>query len=340
MAVITLKIVVGNLERVQTVFDQIKVYRSINGISGTYAELTGLGTRIALVSTMMVYEYTDIAGHADYFYKTSYYNSSSGLESSKSDAQQGEGDAALDIISVDELKTNYLFGLDLTNDAGIAYPETLYEWFIKSAVSWLEIRLDLPLRPKIIVEEKHDYIWQDYRDFIRIHLQQSPVIEVEEGRMVLPAGQEVQNFDPSWFNLRKDSGELHIIPGSGSVGTILFTAAGAWLPFMRGAERYIPDVFRVKYTAGFESGQVPQVIRDTVGKIASFGPLNIAGDLLGGAGIASQSLSIDGLSQTYNTTSSATNAGYGARLLQYRLEIKQVLPTLQRYFKGPRLAVV
>lgn len=339
MAVITLKIVVGNIDRVMEVFDQIKVYRSTTGLTGTYSEITGAGTRLALVSDTTIYEYTDTSGDADYYYKTSYYHSTSSLESSLSDGQQGEGDPALDIITVAELQTNYLFGLDMTDDAGTAFPDSLYEWFIKSAVSWIEHRLDLPLRPKVVEDERHDYNYEDYRKFIYLHLKYYPVIEVESVEMVLPAGQVVQDFDPEWFNLRKDSGVLHIVPGAGGANTILFGAGGAWLPFMRGSHRFVPDVFRIKYTAGFECGQVPDVIKDLVGKVASFGPLNIAGDLLGGAGIASQSLSIDGLSQTYNTTSSATNAGYGARLLQYKMEIKQIIPTLQRYYKGPRLAV-
>lgn len=338
MAVITVKIVVANIDNVMDTFNRIKIYRSTTGLSGIYTELTDVSTRIALESSVTVYEYVDESGDADYYYKVSYFHSTSLLESSKSDAQKGEGDAALDIISVAELKSNYLFGLDLTDDAGNEYPDSMYEWFIKSAVSWLELKLDLPLRTRSIEDERHDYTREEYTKYIYIHLKTYPVIEVEEVQMVLPAQQVVQTFDPDWFNLRKDSGVLHIIPGTGSANTILFGAGGAWLPFMRSHSRFVPDVFRVKYTAGFEEG-VPDVIRDTLGKIASFGPLNIAGDLLGGAGIASQSLSIDGLSQTYNTTSSATNAGYGARLLQYKMEIKLVLPTLRRYYKGPGLAV-
>lgn len=339
MSVITIKVVVGNISDVIVVFDQIKVYRSTTGLTGVYSELTGPGTRIPMQAAAIVYEFRDDTGDSEYYYKVSYYNSSSGLESSKSDAQKGEGDPALDVISVAELKTNYLFGLDLTNDAGEEYPDSLYEWFIRSAVSWIEIRLDMPLRPKIIEDEKHDYIPEDYRNFMYLHLKEYPVIAVDEVKLVLPGSEDEQVFDPSWVQLRKDSGVVHIVPGVGGASTILLGAGAAWLPWMRIYARFIPDAFRVKYTAGFERGDLPPVIRDVVGKVAAFGPLNIAGDLLGGAGIASQALSIDGLSQSFNTTSSATNAGYGARLLQYKMEIKQVLPTLQNYFKGPRLAV-
>jgi len=340
MAVITLKLVVNNLDSVRATFTHIKVYRATGGLTGTYSEITDVSTRIALEAGKIVYDFTDEAGDPDYYYKSSYYHSVSGLESSKSDAQQGEGDAALDIISVSELKTNYLFGLDLTDDEGTDYSDTLYQWFIKSAVSWLEIKLDMPIRPTSYTDERHDYYREDYEKYIWMKLKHYPVIDVAEVNMVLPGEEVVQTFDRDWIHIQHDSGQLNIVPGTAGSGTILMGAGGGWLPFIYGRHRHIPDVFRVDYTAGFATGEVPDIIRDAVGKIASFGPLNIAGDLLGGAGIASQTVSIDGLSQTYNTTSSATNAGYGARLLQYSKEIKEVIPTLRRYYKGNGLTIV
>jgi hypothetical protein len=58
-------------------------------------------------------------------------------------------------------------------------------------------------------------------------------------------------------------------------------------------------------------------------------PLNIAGDLIAGAGVASQSISIDSLSQSLATTASATSAGYGARLIAFNDELKKVTKTLR-----------
>jgi len=340
MAVITLKIVVGNVASVIETFTQLKIYRSITGVDGVYTELTGPLTRLALEASTTLYEYVDLAGDPDYYYKSSYYNPTGPLESSPSDPIQGEGDAALDIVSVSDLKTNYLFGLDLTNDEGTPYPDSLYESFIKSAVSWLEHRLDLPITPRTITGEKHDYYRDDYNKYIWMKLHESPVIAVDEVRMVLPGEQIVQVFEPEWVHVQQESGQLQLVPGAGSAGSILLGAAGAYIPIVYGSNRFIPDAFRVDYTAGFESGKVPPLIVDVIGKKASFGPLNIAGDLLGGAGIASQAISIDGLSQSFNTTSSATNSGYGSRILQYSREIKEVLPMLERYYKGIRLAIV
>jgi len=67
--------------------------------------------------------------------------------------------------------------------------------------------------------------------------------------------------------------------------------------------------------------------------VASFLPLNIAGDLIAGAGIAQQHVGIDGLSQTISTTSSATNAGYGARLRAYERELKMIMTQLKSKYR-------
>ena len=48
MAVITLKLVVNNLDSVRATFTHIKVYRSTGGLTETYSEITDVSTRIAL----------------------------------------------------------------------------------------------------------------------------------------------------------------------------------------------------------------------------------------------------------------------------------------------------
>jgi len=339
MAVIKLSVMVPDIDTVRSYFDFIKIYRSTTGIDGVYTEITGVGTRIALEDGVTVYSYTDTAGDEGYYYKSSFYNSTSALESSLSDPQEGEGDPALDVISVDELKSFYLFGLDLTDDEGTEYPTELYEHFIRSAVSAVEHKLDIPIIPRTIPDERHDFIRDDYENFVWLELDVFPVINVETVKMVMPGEQLITEFDQEWFQLQKESGQLQLVPGTGTANLILLGTSGAYLPFIYGTRKMIPNVFRIKYTAGFPSGEVPAVIKDLVAKVACFGPLNIAGDLVVGAGIATTSLSIDGLSQSISSTSSATNAGYGARLLQYSKEIKEIVPTLLRYYKGLRLRV-
>lgn len=340
MAAIKLYIKVGEIENVLTLFNCIKVYRSDNGIDGTYSEITDANSRIRLELGVTTYLFDDATGLSNSWYKTSYYHTDTALESSLSDPRQGET-FEIDslILSVQELKDIYLYGLDLTDDSGNEFPDIMFEWSIKFAIDWLEKELDIKIKPTLIVEYK-DYYRQDYNSWCFLRLEQMPVISVEKVSVIWPSGQTVIEFDSTWIKLRKEFGQINIVPTAGTFSQFLLTAGGSFLPLLSSGRDFIPDLFKVEYTAGFENGQVDMSLRELIGKKASLGPLNVAGDLLGGAGIASQSIGIDGLSQSFNTTSSATNAGYGARILAYEREVKEQLPTLKRYYKGIKMTVV
>jgi hypothetical protein len=339
----TLHFFVSNLEAVRKHYDVIKVHRSIEGRAGPYTVLTGPGTgspqRIPLVSGQIVYEFTDVEGDGAYWYRTSYLNTDTGGESSMGEPIRGDLGQALDVITVDELKSNYLFGLDLTDDAGNELPDTIYEWYIQSAVSLAERQLDIPIRTQVYdeaaidggVSERQDYIVQEYYKFIYLQLNNYPVIDVTEVKMVLPTDDTITTFTGSNLHVDKDSGQVMVIPDMNT--TVMLGSTSAWLPLIYGWVDFVPDVFRIKYTAGFANG-VPFDIKSLVGKMASLGPLAILGDLIIGAGIASQQFSMDGLSQAINSTASATNSGYGARIRQYSREIKDETLALRRYYKG------
>jgi hypothetical protein len=343
------RVAVSDPDGVMASFDQMQVHRSITGRYGIYTEITvatppdSSKARIALIPKQVNYLYKDECGDFDYFYKIRFYNSTTSAVSPFSEPIQGDLDSALDVLSVEDFVTNYLFGVDLTDDEGQPYPDSLFEFYIKSAVSFVEQSLDLPIRPTRYVEE-HDFIYEDFRQNMAFFLDHYPVIEVEEVKLVLPGSAE-QIFDKSWYYVQKDFGHLNMVPGFGNVGVPLLGAtAGYWPPFVAHyrTNRFIPNVFHIKYTAGFLSERqggrgVPANIRELIGKIASYGPLNIAGDLVAGAGLSSTSLSIDGLSQGITTTNSSTNAGYGARILMYRKEIKEQMTIVRNYYKGARL---
>ena len=77
----------------------------------------------------------------------------------------------------------------------------------------------------------------------------------------------------------------------------------------------------------------PALIK-AVGLLTAITPLDIAGDLIAGAGIASFSVGVDGLSQSIGTTSSATNAGYGARIISYQKQLKELMHILKAKYKS------
>ena len=346
----TLHFFVSNLDAVRKHYDVIKVHRSVDGRGGPWSEVTGTGTaapqRIPLVANQIVYEFTDVDGDGAYWYRTSYATDTAdpAKESSMGEPIRGDLGQALDVITVDELKTNYLFGLDLTDDAGRELPDTVYEWYIQSAVALAERKLDIPIRTQVFDEaaidggtaERQDFVVQDYYKYLWLQLNHYPVISVTEVKMVLPNSSTVATFDAEQLHVDKASGQLMVIPDMNT--TAMLGATGAWLPLINGWVDFVPDVFQIKYTAGFENG-VPFDIKSLAGKMASIGPLAILGDLIIGAGIAGQEFSMDGLMQSVNSTASATNSGFGARIRQYTREIKDETRELRRYYKGIKFQV-
>jgi hypothetical protein len=77
---------------------------------------------------------------------------------------------------------------------------------------------------------------------------------------------------------------------------------------------------------------VPQAIIKTISQVAALLPLDIAGNLIAGAGIARQSLSIDGLSQDIATTASATSSGFGATIISYQKQIKDTMDAMKKKY--------
>lgn len=346
-------------------FDVIEIHRSTNGKTGLFEEITDFDTRVPLAQNQTLYQFVDKNGSPGYFYKFRFRNDTGPVFSSFSSPFQTI-DPALEICSIEELKTFYLFGIDLSDDQGKPMPDALFQHYIIQAVDTLERDLDIAIRPLTIETEgdRQDYLRPEYENYIWTELSHLPVIEVNEVKLVLPGEAVVQVFNREWIHIDRWTGQLQLVPGTGTAGTILLGASGAWIPLIYGNNRYIPHVFRTSYRAGFGPPSpgatdptpgltgprsnpdaildrgVPRDIKHAIGMIAAMGPLNIAGDLIVGAGIASQSISIDGLSQSVATTSSATNAGYGARMISYGKELKDLLPKLRSYYRGIPLQVV
>lgn len=316
-----------------TIYTHLRVERSTDG-GDTFNVLRDL------LLDPAVRDYTVLDGNAEaeYVYRAFMWNQQTGETSSVVDQRTGAPDPALDILSVDELKNHYLFGIDLRDDNGNPFPDSMFEHFIRAAVEKAEQVLDLPLRPRTIVDEAHDFYRQDYKQYIYIKTEHSPVIDVSELRLVLPSNTQVISFPQDWLKVTHVSGTVQVLPGNGAIGMVAVGSAGMWLPLVSGYTDFIPQIFRISYTAGFV-GRIPQNIVDIVGKLAAFGPLGVAGDLVLGAGIASESIGLDGVNTAVTTTQSATNAGYGARINQYRRELAEEIPNVRMYWKGLRFVV-
>lgn len=243
------------------------------------------------------------------------------------------------IPSARQLKSDYLFGISLKDEDGNEYPTANIENWIEKSVSWLETQLQISIQPTTITDEHHDYNIDEYMAYCYIQLYQFPVVSVESINASY-AGQDIMDYPTDWINIYKESGQLQLVPTTGSLGQVLLgQSSGMMLPMLNNRMSNMPHLFKVSYTAGFGANSIPANIVDLVSMKACIGILNIMGDILLGAGIATQSVSIDGLSESIGTTQSAENSAYSARIRQYEREIKAQLPELKAYYKGLRLAV-
>lgn len=356
MAIVTVHAVVPRPELLSGMYTQLRVYKTEEvDCAGAAVGYERIGDPIELTTKAQHYTYEDRHGRADDWYCFDLYHPVTQETSEQFGAVQGVANYALDVLSPSALRSRYLFGVDLTDDAGNDLPDEALAFYIESAVDQAEQILDLPITPKF-AEERYDFIRQEYAPFAFVQLDQYPVLEVERFRVLSVGGAPNVGWEipTDWLSIMLHRGQVHVVPlygGTDALSTIgasrtpmLLSSAGGmygsqWVGLMRGWANYVPGLFSITYRAGFgpENGYprgVPKNIVDFVGMLAAFGPLNIAGDMILGAGIARQVINLDAISTEIGSTASATNAGYGARLLTYGKKLGGMQQDIRRYFKG------
>lgn len=323
---------VGSEATVRERFDELVLERS-DDEGGPWAEVS----RWTLLPGKTRYLFNDEPGDENVFYRAHYENSVNGDTSADSDIfSAAEEEDEFLVISVDDLKRTYLTGVDLTDDSGTPFPESMFVDYIKAATDLLAKELDIAITPVEVTDETHDHFAQDYGRWGFFKLHRWPIIEVRSVQFRYPTMESGVNIDLDWVIVEEEgaSGVIQIVPGTGGIADVLLIP-GSLMPLWSGQTGRVPGVWHFAYRAGIELGQLSEehaLLRHVIAMSAAIGVLNIAGDLVAGAGIATKSISVPGLSQTVGTTASATNAGYGSRILEYQKEIKSAGPTLKAYF--------
>lgn len=243
------------------------------------------------------------------------------------------------VLSPSELQSIYFYGINIQDKSGKELDQETYRFFIQAAQQEVEKHLGIKLS-KQIVTESLDFYGDEFRAFGYIQTTY-PVVKPIKLTGFLGQVQQLE-YPSQWLSSRKTSdGETYyrrifIVPTqqatvSQTGVSMLYSGVLPNIGMLNW--NHIPNYWSVTYCTGFE--KIPRDIVDVVGKLASIGIFNIAGDLvLGTAGIANYSLSIDGLSQSIGTTSSAENSAYSARILMYQKEIKETLRRLESYYRN------
>lgn len=249
------------------------------------------------------------------------------------------------ILSARELKALYLYGVNITAKDGTNFPDSSLEFYIKSAQDEIERYLSIKFIKKLISQTQHFNRSEYVNNFpiiqvdFPINKSLSLVGLLNKIEQIVYPQEWLTQFESSEGTFRRT---LSIVPNgvssvSGNQDVILLGTATNL-----GIQRFhtIPNYWNYQYETGFDCDKLPFELINAVGMLASIPVFDISGDLILGAGIASQSLSIDGLSQSLSSTSSATNAGYGARILSYQKQVKSTMDKLKNIYKGIQFTAI
>lgn len=243
------------------------------------------------------------------------------------------------ILSGDELRALYMYGITIQDRSGKSISPEVTNHFVLAAQKEIEKYLGIKLRLQM-VEESLDFYGDEFRSWGYVQTTY-PVNRPESLTGYLGQVKQLQ-YPSQWLTSRKTSDQetyyrrIFIIPTQSAtveMSGVSMLYSGVMPNVGMTMYTYLPNYWSAKYLTGFS--RIPQDIIDVVGKLASIGLFNIAGDIaLGQAALANYSLSIDGLSQSVGTTNSATNAAYGARIINYQKELKDSLEKLKSYYRG------
>jgi hypothetical protein len=261
------------------------------------------------------------------------------------------------LITPKQLKERYLFGVEIVDNAGNELPDRTLQNYINNAVSMLEHDLDIFIMPRE-VEEQKDYEANDYFHWGYLQLNRFPLISVNALTIAyvrdlnittdMLEENAVLDIPLEWIRLDGDTGILRLVPNNKFPARLQVESGGAFFPELFRRHGHVPELWIVNYTAGFKDGCIPVLLNQAIGLLASVQALSIAGNLVLGAGIAGSSLSIDGLSQSIQTTQSAENSAYSATRKEYADQIFgstkddpfSIIRILRNYYKGSMINIV
>jgi hypothetical protein len=238
-------------------------------------------------------------------------------------------------MSAAEMLETYFYGIKLTAQDGKVISDQMLDFYLDAATEEVEKVLDIKIIPQIIEEDK-DFWLQDWKAWGYIRLTY-PIKEAYSLKGFINDVKQIE-YPSEWLSSRKTSTgdlylrNLYLVPTNGAATTnsAVFSGITPHLGFF--GNQQIPNYWRAIYCTGFS--KTPKDLLNFIGKLAAINVFHILGDIILGAGIASQSIGIDGLSQSIATTSSATNAGYGARVSGYLADAKLAWPRLKAFYKG------
>ncbi|AIW03335.1 hypothetical protein CPT_Mater178 [Bacillus phage Mater] len=250
-------------------------------------------------------------------------------------------------LTVDAVKINH-FGIDITDPrTGEHLPDAFYKAKLEAAVAQAEKMLDIVILPRLL-SEHHDFYSNDYQSYTFIHTFHKPILQVEAVRLEYGAG-TLYSYPTKWWRVYNLPGHLQMLPNtllSGGSDGLSLAMAYTQYPMVSGipatvGNNYAPQMMHVEYVAGMlpptrsgvtKPNEMHPDLWQMIVKIAVKEVFEQWGRLIIGAGIANMTISIDGVSQSIDTTQSAMYGGASADIVQLNEDIKELYTGLKSYY--------
>lgn len=252
------------------------------------------------------------------------------------EAQYGINEQLL--LSSSTLSDNYLFGLNLQAGDFRKLTDENIKFYIRAAQKSIEREFEMKFFYQII-QETRDFSNQEWKTFNYVRCT-FPIVEVISVEGFLGKTRQVA-YPSDWFTSKKSSENdapfrnMYLIPGSSSAGTFSMIWNGISPMVGYFGNSSIPDYWHVAYKTGWKLNLIPPDIITLVGDLASIPLKMLIGNIVLGPGISSNSLSIDGLSQSLSSSPNAF-----ASSIQTQLEmIKDKIDQLKGQYVGIRMSV-
>lgn len=259
-------------------------------------------------------------------------------------------------INIDLIK-NELLGMDrdLTDPVtGKPYPDSFYTMILNRAVAQAEKIFDVAILPRVQVD-KLDYHRQDFNAFAYLQANYRPILTVKDLTLYYN-NQTILSVPDEWLKVTNRTGQIQVSPSvlmQGLNTTInptiypIINSPYGMTPSPYQETEFAPQMLGITYVAGMMPHSDRDGINydwmiqpDMLSYIAKLGAIEVlekwSRNIIG-AGIASYSVSVDGISTSLDTTASATNSAATAEVDQLTRDMKPIEESLKAYYGSPEI---
>lgn len=242
------------------------------------------------------------------------------------------------VVTPDDCRYTFLWGTDFKATNGTYFNDEQIQWFIDAATAEMERLLNINIVKKVYKsqlstkgltqgvdydeeEALYDYSKRKIQRYGMIQTKHRPILNVTRCELINRGENSNMDLLDSCIPDKKQ-GVIKFLKRPYDYDNTRRSTQDALC--RHGSEEFQPHLFyAVDYSAGYESSDfIPKDLQQIIGKVAAISLLNIIGDGLM-SGFSSSSLSMDGISESFSSTQSATSAYFGARIKVYQDEVKE-----------------